>query len=250
MLEKKINEFKIAIEKYHNNPFYNKLGYLVSIAVILLQISSLLQLLLRFNTVYNEYLYIELFIVFIFSYVFTDFINGLIHMFMDNNTNYNSTAGPLIAAFHMHHKYPRYKDRAAILVYIGESGAKVWLPFFLSGVLLLQYYINLPLEIYFILVSIGILSSVAEVSHYWCHNSRQENKVISFLQSCRILLPKKHHMKHHLKDNNNYAFLNGVTDPLINIIAARLFDGYKNHADRHVMAYSEKVLGKRVSTQN
>ena len=56
----------------------------------------------------------------------------------------------------------------------------------------------------------------------------------------RILLSKKHHMKHHLKDNTNYAFLNGMTDFSINIIAKHLYNGYKNNSDLHVLAYNNK----------
>ncbi len=244
MLEKKIYEFNIAIEKYHNNIFYNKLGYVISIVVIFLQLVALIQLgkQMESQVSVDKILYL---VLFIFSYVLTDFINGLIHMYMDNNTNYTGLAGPLIAAFHMHHKQPRYRDRHAVLVYIYESGAKVWLPFFLGMTIILQYGVNLPLGIHFCLVSIGILSSVAEVSHYWCHNSRKDNKIISFLQKYRILLPKKHHMQHHLKDNKNYAFLNGLTDPLINFIAAKLFNGYKEHADKHVLAYDGHNSGNR-----
>ena len=47
----------------------------------------------------------------------------------------------------------------------------------------------------------------------------------------------EHHKHHHLSDNINYAFLNGITDPILNKIALYLYNGYKNNADLHVLAY-------------
>ena len=56
-----------------------------------------------------------------------------------------------------------------------------------------------------------------------------------------ILLSKRHHAVHHLRDNISYAFLNGVSDPLINAIAARFSRGYKQHTDLHYAAYLTEV---------
>ena len=78
------------------------------------------------------------------------------------------------------------------------------------------------------LVSFGILSSVAELSHYWC-DSAKTNAFISFLQKYRILLSLKHHRHHHIQDNRNYAFLNGASDPLLNIIAHTLIKENTNY---------------------
>lgn len=85
------------------------------------------------------------------------------------------------------------------------------------------------------LVYIGILSSVAEVSHYLCHSST--SAVADFLGKVGLLLSKHHHAKHHLRDNCNYAFLNGFTDPLLNRIAAAFCKGYKNNTDLHYANY-------------
>lgn len=86
-----------------------------------------------------------------------------------------------------------------------------------------------------ILVYSGILSSVAEVSHYLCHTS--SSPLAIRLGNCRIFLGKRHHAVHHLQDNRNYAFLNGLTDPLINAIAVGWGRGYKQHTDLHYAAY-------------
>lgn len=232
----KIIEFQKAIEKYNSNLIYNKLGVVVAFAVISLQLISLYNLYCAYINL--DYLNgLGAFIIFFISYLLTDFINGFIHLYMDNNSNYESCVGPLIAAFHLHHKKPTYKKRAILRVYFQESGAKCWLPFYLLMIIYFQLHMNISFYTNLCLVLIGVLSSVAEVSHYWCHNSSSENKLLSFFQKYRILLSKEHHKYHHMHDNVNYAFLNGATDIVLNLIAKNFFGGYKNRTDLHVKAY-------------
>jgi hypothetical protein len=40
-----------------------------------------------------------------------------------------------------------------------------------------------------------------------------------------------------MQDNVSYAFLNGLTDPLINHIASRFYRGYKQNTDLHYATY-------------
>jgi sterol desaturase/sphingolipid hydroxylase (fatty acid hydroxylase superfamily) len=169
------------------------------------------------------------------AYLLTDFINGLVHMYMDNNDRYDSIDGPLVANFHLHHKTPVYKKHNLLVVYFTETGSKVWLMGYLLLVLALQAVFNLNGTILYTLVYIGILSSVAEVSHYLCHSSTAP--VAMFLARIGLLLSKRHHAPHHLRDNNGYAFLNGFTDPLLNLIAAACCKGYKQHTDLHYANY-------------
>lgn len=242
-LKNKAKEFEVAMSHFNSNVFYRKINYVVSIAVIILQLISI-------DGLYNNYKIdiIDPFnsvIVFLFSYVMTDFINGLIHMYMDNNVKYSSVFGPFIAAFHLHHKKPIYKRKSILRVYFDESGAKYWLPVYLALVIYLQNNLLLSFNLNLCLTSIGILSSIAEVSHYLCHNSKKNNVIINILQKYKILLPKEHHKIHHCHDNVNYAFLNGVSDPVINIIASVLYDGYKNNADKHVMFYTGPQTNNR-----
>jgi hypothetical protein len=232
----KINAFQKAMDKYNNCKIYSKLSFYVSISVVILQLISLFLLWGIYKTQF-KLSSVEIFSLFIISYVVTDFINGLIHMYMDNNSNYESLFGPLIAAFHLHHKKPRYKKRHPLLVYFYESGAKLWLPFYLFFVIYIQINLELSFNISFCLVATGILSSFAEVSHYWCHNSNRANFIVNTLQKYGVLLSKSHHKHHHCSDNTHYAFLNGITDPIINLIAAYLYNGYKNTTDIHVNAY-------------
>lgn len=245
MLKNKTQEFKKAMDIYYNNIFYNKFGIIVSVSIITMQLILLCNFSVYFDKGYNIISITILSIVLIIAYIFTDFINGFIHMYMDNNTNYKSIIGPFIAAFHMHHKQQRYKQRNPIFVYFMESGSKFWLVIYLGILICLQSKIYLFVYLNLFLITIGIFSSFAEVSHYWCHNSDKNNFVISKLQKLMILLPKKHHQEHHVNDNMNYAFLNGVTDPILNIIAKYLYTGYKNRSDLHALAYDGKQTDNR-----
>jgi hypothetical protein len=235
----KIQEFKVAMDDYNNNVFYQKFGIFISTIIVFMQIISLCHV---FKI--SDWNILSA-VVLIGAYITTDFINGLIHMYMDNNTHYNSIMGPFIAAFHMHHKQPTYKKRHPVLIYFFESGAKVWLAVYMLILLYVQYEMALSFNINLFFVSIGIFSSFAEVSHYWCHNADEKNMVIRELQNLKILLSKAHHTHHHIKDNTHYAFLNGVTNPFLNLIAKHFYSGYKNNADRHVLAYKGKNTANR-----
>jgi sterol desaturase/sphingolipid hydroxylase (fatty acid hydroxylase superfamily) len=216
------------MERFNSKRIYGLFGQLVSLSNVFLQIVLLYR-------VWPHAIGIpwQVFSILV-AYVLTDFLNGLVHMFMDNNDRYDSVPGPLIANFHMHHKIPQYKRNNLLIVYFNETGSKVWLVGYLLAVLLLLEVGLDPVALY-VLVYIGILSSVAEVSHYLCHSSTAKTSI--FLGNIGILLSKRHHAKHHLEDNTSYAFLNGFTDPLLNHIAARLYKGYKQTTDLHYRQY-------------
>lgn len=230
------------MQRYNNVSIYTLLERINSIFVVSLQAHILVSLLRS----YDGTLIIALFGAFIVAYILTDFINGLVHMYMDNNTQYTSVVGPFISAFHLHHAR-RYKPKHPLKVYFYETGTKFWLLVYLIGLAFSQHYLLLNYSVNVCLVSIGILSSIAELSHYWCHNATKKNKFISLLQKYHILLPKKHHAAHHLHDNTHYAFLNGVTDPLLNKISRYYYKGYKNHADQHAAAYIRLTQTKEIT---
>jgi hypothetical protein len=228
-LTDKQRQFNVAIQLYNNRPIYKRFGLLVSIANVSLQVFLLCSLLPLSIGIFGQ---ITAFLV---AYIVTDFINGLVHMYMDNNDRYTSIDGPLIANFHLHHMVPQYTKRPLIVVYFMESGSKVWLvPYLLLVALLGLFPIHSVL--YYILVYTGILSSVAEVSHYLCHSSTA--MFPRLLAGCGLLLSKRRHARHHLEDNCNYTFLNGVTDPLVNAIAAKTCGGYKQRSDLHFVSYA------------
>jgi len=233
----KVSEFSDAIEKYQTFSLYTKFETLLAIMIIILQALSLINLWRTYH--YHSALSI-IFILFI-AYLATDFFNGLVHMIVDNNTHYNSIVGPFIAAFHMHHFKMQYTERHPLKIYFIESGHKFWLGLYLILLIAAQQFMSLSANLNLSLVAFGLLSSIAEVSHYWCHNGSKNNAIITFLQKYRLLLSLKHHRIHHVHDNMNYAFLNGISDPLLNIIARHYYKGYQNHSDKHVATYVKRI---------
>lgn len=225
----KQEQFNAAMALYSSQSRYKVFGLLVSTTNISLQIYLLYQIWpVSISPGWH-----------IFSigaaYLLTDFINGLVHMYMDNNDRYESLDGPLIANFHLHHKTPQYQKHNLLMVYFTETGSKVWLVGYLLLISVLQTLFVINPAVLYTLVYIGILSSLAEVSHYLCHSST--SPIAAFLAKIGLLLSKRHHAQHHLRDNNGYAFLNGFTDPVLDLIAAACCKGYKQQTDLHYAHY-------------
>jgi len=229
----KANEFKVAIEKYNSIVWYSRVEVAASVIIVFLQIASLIKLFQH----YTAASVIAIIVTVVIGYIVTDFISGIAHMIGDNNTHYTSIIGPFVAAFHLHHARLTYKNNHPIKIYFYESGQKFWLVFYLLILFTIQNTVNLNFCLDLFLVIIGVLSSVAELSHFWCHNRTQCNIIIRTLQKYRILLSMQHHRFHHCNDNTHYAFLNGMTDSVVNLIANHLYMGYKKHADKHVAVY-------------
>ena len=231
----KQHQFVAAMQRYEGQSSYQLVNKLVSWFNVCVQL-FLMVLAIRSNIGWEW----QIFAVLV-AYVLADFVNGLVHLFMDHNDDYSSIVGPFVASFHLHHDIPRYTDKPLLQVYVDESGYKLWLVFFLillSGCFVghFVWHVVPPLMLcigaYF-----AVFSSIAEVSHYLCHNSH--SKIVRGLQRFWILLPKKHHMQHHRADNMNYAFLNGMSDPVINWIAAVFYRGYKSNTDLHTALYQQ-----------
>lgn len=222
-------QFADAMRRYESQRIYFWFNKAVSLFNVISQLSLL---------AYSFTLQLgagERVLAFVAAFILADFINGLAHLIMDHNAHYSSVAGPLIAAFHLHHDTPRYHQKPLWQVYVDESGFKVWLVFYLAAVMVLLSSLAIPHFLQVLLINFAVLSSLAEVSHYLCHNS--QSAVVKVLQRFWLILPKQHHLKHHKYDNVNYAFLNGMTDPLINVIAAVFYQGYRDNTDQHVDLY-------------
>lgn len=230
-------EFNAAMERYNSRNLYQWCNVFVSITNIALQI-YLVARLWPLHTGVGQQL-----CALLVAIPVTDFVNGLVHMYMDCNDRYDSVVGPLVANFHLHHKTPQYRKNNLLMVYFTETGSKVWLIGYQAGIVLLLQVPGIPAVLLFTLVYIGILSSVAEVSHYLCHSSTAP--LSRFLGDNGILLSKRHHACHHLQDNTNYAFLNGMSDPLLNLIATRFSPGYKQTTDQHFAHYDQVDKDKR-----
>lgn len=229
-LELKQRQFNAAMERYETVAAYRITGRVVSIANVSLQGVLLF---LAWPASIGAPLQLAAFAV---AFVLADFVNGLVHMYMDANDDYTSIVGPLVAAFHLHHRTPRYRQANLLAVYFNESGAKLWLVGFLLLSVLAVWTLPVPPVVAWGLAYFGILSSVAEVSHYACHGL--DSRWVRLLRGAGLLLSKRHHAPHHGQDNVNYAFLNGLTDPLLNAIARRGSRGYRDTTDRHYATYS------------
>lgn len=236
-LEAKQKQFNAAMELYEEAFIYKLIGKLVSLGNVSLQF-YLLYLLLPISIG----LPLQLLSIFT-AYLAADLISGVVHMYMDSNDNYDSPAGPIIAAFHLHHRTPLYKRNNILLVYFNESGSKIWLVGYLLAAVIMLKTTPVHPVLATIIVYVGILSSVAEVSHYCCHVT--DSQFSRLLVRLGLFLAKKHHGRHHVADNVNYAFLNGMTDPLLNIIARKFSRGYKKTTDRHFAAYTGSGTSNR-----
>jgi sterol desaturase/sphingolipid hydroxylase (fatty acid hydroxylase superfamily) len=229
-LELKQRQFNAAMERYETEAAYRITGRVVSIANVSLQGVLLF---LAWPASIGAPLQLAALAA---AFVLADFVNGLVHMYMDANDDYTSIVGPLVAAFHLHHRTPRYREANLLAVYFNESGAKLWLVGFLLLSALAVRTLPVPPIVAWGLAYFGILSSVAEVSHYACHVL--DSRWVRLLRGAGLLLSWRHHAPHHGRDNVNYAFLNGLTDPLLNAIARRGSTGYRNTTDRHYATYT------------
>jgi len=235
-LSSKQQEFNGAMKKYTEEKKYEYIYLLVSVLNVAMQFYLFIVL---FTLNVDGYSFMALFLL---SYFVTDFINGYVHLYMDNNENYNSLVGPFIASFHLHHRTPNYREFSIFRIYFNESGSKFWLVVFLIFTIYMTLF-SANDYLILLLILVGILSSVAEVSHFLCHNSK--SKIVLFLQKSRLLLSMKHHRNHHEKDNQSYAFLNGMSDFLLDKIAKKFYGGYKEKSDLHSSGYEGKDTGNR-----
>lgn len=226
----KQKQFNMAMELYETKSIYQNFNKLISIINVSLQI-FMIYIIFSYDLNISGQIF-----ALIIGYISADFINGLVHMYMDNNENYESLAGPLIASFHLHHKTPLYKKNPILLVYFNESGSKIWLAFFEIIFVIFLILTKINSFIAYTVLYFFLLSCIAELSHYSCHVS--SSKTGEFLRKIGFFLNKKHHAIHHLEDNINYAFLNGFSDPLLNIIANKYYSGYKNRTDKHYEKYN------------
>lgn len=230
-VSEKVRQFNKAIARYEGRRRYKVFGLLVATTIVVCEAFLFYQVGVQSNHL------LSVLAVAVVAYVVADFVNGMVHLWMDNNDAYASVAGPLIAQFHLHHRTPRYRRRPLIAVYFLEGGSKVWLAVLLVAVVASIRWLPSWLVLFF--AFFAVFSSLAEVSHYLCHTSN--SKVAGFLGRIRLLLPKNHLELHHRQDNRSYCFLNGMSDPLIDWIAARFFRGYKQGTDLHYAQYVSPV---------
>lgn len=226
-------QFNAAMALYESRGRYKLFGKFVAAAIVSMQAFLLFRV---FGLSIGPARQLAAFAA---AYLLADFVNGLVHLYSDHMDDYESLGGPLVANFHLHHKRPRYKDNNLAVMYFNESGSKVWLVPCLAALCWLSFRPGMDPALLTALVYAGVLSSVAEVSHYLAHNS--VSPAAAFLARAGLLLGKKRHARHHLEDNVSYTFLNGFTDPLVDRIARKFYTGYKNGTDLHYAKYTAPI---------
>jgi len=235
----KQREFNAAMVRYERDPLFRLIGSVVSVVNVALQLIMVGLLWERPIPLLQHLL------AFALAYVLADFVNGWVHLYMDSSDNYASPTGPFFAAFHLHHRTPKYRRRPLLVVYYEESGSKVWLAFVeVAAALAIGFGIVNGIVAY-ALFYFAVLSCVAEVSHYLCHTP--QNKLVRLLGRMRVLLSSRYHAQHHREDNVQYAFLNGMSDPVLNFIARRFYPGYKSTTDHHYADYSGRETANRAN---
>jgi hypothetical protein len=233
-LAEKQRQFNAAMERYSQWRGYYWLGQTVSVVIVGSQMLLAVLLVDRGQEMLPINLWI-LILVLVAAYIAADGINGLVHLFMDNHDDYVSLFGPLVASFHLHHRTPRYARNPLWLVYFRESGSKLWLAMCMILAVFAVWFWHLHPLVATGILAFSVFSSAAEVSHYLCHTS--DAGWVRFLGRIRILLSARLHARHHVADNVDYAFLNGMTNPVINLVARHFFKGYKQRSDLHYATY-------------
>jgi hypothetical protein len=228
----KQKQYNAAMDIYDKMPVYVRIGLAVSFinvgCQVLIGVFTFRQSIGPFRQV----------LVFAVAYILADFVNGLVHMYMDNADDYEAPYGPLIAAFHLHHRTPAYKIKPLAAVYWHESGSKIWLAMFQLAAVAAALLGAVSGAAMWGIFYFSVLSCVAEVSHYLCHVPNT-NAFERFLGRVGILMNNRYHAReHHTKDNINYSFLNAMTDPLVDLIAKKLYTGYKETTDTHYAYYT------------
>ena len=167
------------------------------------------------NIWYN--LSLSLFLTWTISFIFSDMISALVHIYLDNSkivfdgtiTDFNRLG------FQVHHLYPNYQ----------------WL---MDDDYHPQYECNtiFPLVIILSILNNIIFGSIFiqftlahcllfQFGHYCCHAITHGKKVPLFvykLQKLGILIKPLDHQNHHKMLVSDYAILNGWTNPLLNVV--------------------------------
>lgn len=229
-LTEKQTQFNAAMARYERHWVFRRTKDAVAVVVVGLQATMLVFLSsLPIGPVEHA-------AVLVSAYALADFVNGWVHLYMDNSENYASTMGPFFASFHLHHRTPKYRRRPLIVVYCAEAGSKLWLAGAEIPITAAIWFGFVPPWLAYLMFYFAVLSCVAEVSHYLCHVP--QTQLTRWLGRLRLIMPARYHARHHREDNVQYAFLNGMSDPVLDWIARRWYPGYKTTTDTHYAHYS------------
>lgn len=151
---------------------------------------------------------------FIFIYLMTDFISGILHVILDNERSLDvPILRSLAKGFQSHHRNP--KDIYEMTLY--NHLYTMHLP--LTFIFLIALLINQPI-IYFTYLSLAVSVHVMQMSHRWAHTPKKmlPGYVIA-LQKSGLLLSAKTHAKHHNNVyDSNFCIMNGWSNFILNFL--------------------------------
>lgn len=154
-----------------------------------------------------------IFIEFIVTVLFADFISGLVHWTEDT---FWSETTPILGTWLIKPNMLHHKNGAA---FIKKSWLQSSWDLLLAGLTLLAVCTLLNLLTWHVWLFL-LLSVNANQIHKWNHMNRKKiPSVIKLLQKCRLLQSPTHHAYHHRGDKNTHYcvitdFLNPVLDGL------------------------------------
>jgi len=141
----------------------------------------------------------------------SDFVSGLLHIFLDDYKGENPYIKPHALGFQNHHKNPKEFTERPIFTVFTETGQSVLLFNILNSYFLSFYF----------LIFTGLIN-IVQLSHYQAHCinhntfSKPVSDVFIFLQKYGLILSTDSHSKHHQTYDNNFCILTGWANPLLN----------------------------------
>lgn len=174
----------------------------------------------------SNYNYIQNFIIFYFSFLLSDFISGIIHIYLDNSKiKYNETIIDFYRlGFQVHHKFPLYQ----LKIHPDYKAYYECNTLFFNIILL--SIINLYLFDSLIIHYISYLLLIMQANHYYCHFYICKLEIpyfIKFLHKYNILMTPKQHSIHHTTFDINFCLINGSINPILNYLYLnKYFDNF------------------------
>jgi hypothetical protein len=211
---------KLYIEKKTNNKFLKYSIYLSSSNEILfwfyfiifngINICNIFHLISSYTLYYN-------FIYFIYSFLFSDLISGIVHIYLDNSKiKYNESLIDFYRlGFQIHHKFPLFQ-----LKYF-----KSYKPYHECNTLFLNAIIISIINIFLfdsLIIHFSLyLLLIMQANHYYCHFDNMKLKIpylIKILHKYNILVNPQQHILHHTTYDLNFCLINGIMNPILNYL--------------------------------
>ena len=205
------HEIKDLLSEYNSNMRKVEIISLISSALLFLAILYRL-----FISPDNNYFLTALCIG--SGFVLADFFAGIVHWFADTwGSVHWPVVGPtLIRSFREHHVDQNAITRHDFVETNGSSALAV-LPLLLTAIF---YQPTTQLAIFFVGTAAWLCAFIVFTNqfHKWAHTSKN-SQFVSLLQNSQIILPRKHHARHHAgKFDRDYCITSGWLNPLLNKI--------------------------------